>query len=101
MAATLADIDTTSKDAGFIARVRAAMAAAAVAVGNEARDFSQHSLLRAGLASEVLRDPDDWAPAFALAVAANPVITTSSVDGDIQFAIAERWDAIAGAGPVE
>lgn len=99
MAAVLADIDTLSKDPAFIARVRAAIAKAAVSVGNEERTGTEFSLLRAALAANVLAAPDAFAAPFALAVAANPVITAGSADGDIEFAVAERWNAVAGAGP--
>lgn len=100
MASTAVDIDTLSRDAEFIGRVRALAAKTAVSVGNEARTGTEFSLLRSALASNVLQDPDTWAPSIALAAACNPVITAGSSDGDIEFAISERWNAIAGAGPV-
>lgn len=102
MPAALADIDYLAARPEFLGRVRAAMTKAAVAVGNTPYAQAQptdHERLRRALATNVLQDPADWAPQFALAVATNPVVTLSSDDAALEFTVASVWDAIAGAGP--
>lgn len=100
MPAALADIDYLAGRPEFLARVRAAMVKAAVAVGAESGDVAQeHFRLRRALSVNVLAAPEVWAPRFALAVATNPVITMTSNDGDIEFTCDSMWNAMAGAGP--
>jgi hypothetical protein len=84
----------------FVDRVRVAMVTAATQVGQETPDVTtEYRRLRRGLSTNVLADPNGWAPKFALAVATNPVITVTSTDSDIQFTVDSMWDAFAGAGP--
>jgi hypothetical protein len=85
----------------FVDRVMVAMVSAAQQIGEEAQSVAvDHFRLRRALATNVLGDPDGWAPKFALAVVTNQVITLASSDSDIQFTVNSMWDSIAGAGPV-
>jgi hypothetical protein len=59
-----------------------------------------HHTLRADLATKVLNAPLAWEEAFARAVAANPALSTTPSDNDLQFSVNAIWDAMAGApGP--
>lgn len=85
----------------FLRRVRAAMVKAATAVGAEQPDPANpdRSLHRRALSVNVFQELDDHERRFAIAVAANPVITHASIDGDIEFTVNSVWDTIAGAPP--
>ena len=59
-----------------------------------------HHRLRADLATKVLNAPLAWEEAFARAVVANPALSTTPSDNDLQFTVNSVWDAMAGApGP--
>jgi hypothetical protein len=83
----------------FVRRVRAAMVKAAVSVASELADTTERSRLRRALSVNVFDDLSDYTGRFAIAVARNPVMNAASIDGDIEFGVAEVWDAIAGAPP--
>lgn len=100
MASTLAAIHDLAEHPRFLRTVTPAMVKAAVAVGAEVNDQTQRGLARHALSVNVLRNPGAWAPSFAWAVAANPVITLDSSDGDVEFTVNSVWDAVAGADPV-
>lgn len=98
---TFSDSAYLARNPGFVDRVLIAMVTAAQQIGEETQNVTtDHFRLRRALATNVLGDPNTWAPKFALAVVTNPVIAISSADGDIQFTVNSMWDAIAGAGPV-
>jgi hypothetical protein len=99
VATDLAGISALSQWPPFIERVQAAMVKAAVAVGAEAQQETPRSTLRRSLSVNVFTDLDDYTRRFAVAVAANPVITHDSSDGDIEYTVNSVWDAIAGAPP--
>jgi hypothetical protein len=101
MAATLDDIYSLANRSSFRERVYAAAVKAAVDVAAETPDPSERSRLRRALSARILenRGNIDYAALFAVAVAANPVITQSSTDGDVQFTVNSVWDAMAGAEP--
>jgi hypothetical protein len=83
----------------FVNRVEAAMISAAVSIGNEnTHPGTEYERLRQGLATNVLNYRARFVDAFTWPVAANPVITVDSPDGDIQFSVNSVWDAVAGAG---
>lgn len=100
MAATLEEITDLAQHPTFLRAVTPAMVKAAVAVGAELADQTQRSLARHALSVNVLGNPHAWAPSFAWAVAANPVITLESSDNDVEFTVNSVWDAIAGADPL-
>jgi hypothetical protein len=83
-----------------VQKVRQAMVKAALDVSAEASSVAHHEL-RAELALEALTESDVWARrTFAPAVAANPALSTTPSDGDLQFSTNAVWDAIAGVpGP--
>ena len=99
MPTTLSEMDYLAGRPEFVARVRAAMVTAAVSVGTEAEDNTEHGRLRRALSVNVLQNPDLWAPQFARAVATNVAVTIDSTDNDLQFTVNSRWSAMAGAGP--
>jgi hypothetical protein len=100
VADTLTGITDLATWPPFRRRVRAAMLVAAVAVGNERPvDGDPRSTLRRALSVNAFAYTDDYEGRFAAAVAANPVITGDSSDGDIEFTVNSVWDAIAGAPP--
>lgn len=84
---------------GFRDRVRIAMITAAVDVAAEENDGSEYGRLRRAHAVNVLSNQEEYAQVYAWAVAANPAISFSSNDGDLQFTVNSRWDAVAGAAP--
>lgn len=93
----LSDIADLAVNPTVVRRVTAATVTAAVAIGNETYDGSQYRIARRALATQVLKQADDWGAVFAWAVAANPSITVASPDTDIEWTISSVWDAIAGA----
>ncbi|SRR5213593_1303879 len=99
MAATLTDITDLGLHPTFIRRVTAAAVKAAVDVGAEAYSGQSNQILRRSLATHVFEDTATWGARFARGVAANPVITIDSSDGDLQFTVNSLWDAYAGAFP--
>jgi hypothetical protein len=86
----------------FRRRIRAAMIPAAKDVAAEAVDPNdpQRSQQRRGLALNVFGDIAKYTAVFSILVATNPVITSGSNDGDIQFTVNSVWDAVAGVPPV-
>lgn len=101
MAATLVEIYSLANISSFKERVYAAAVTAAVQVAAETPDASERSRLRRALSARILenREGIDYASLFAIAVAANPVITQASLDNDVQFTVNSVWDAMAGAEP--
>lgn len=97
MATVLTEIADTAEHPGFIRRVGSAIIKAAVAIGNEPYDGSQYTIMRRSLANKVFEFPDEWADRFAWPVARGPLITVDSSDNDIEWTVAEVWDAVAGA----
>ncbi|MGW5720767.1 hypothetical protein ACWEVP_31660 [Amycolatopsis sp. NPDC003865] len=97
MAAELMDIHDLAQNPAFIRRVTSSAVFAAVQVGGEEYDGTQYRIMRRALARNVITDAETWGAVFAWGVAANPVITVDSVDGDIQFTVNSLWDAVAGA----
>jgi hypothetical protein len=98
---TFSDSAYLARNPGFVDRVLIAMVTAAQQIGEETQDATvDHYRLRRALATNVLGNPDAWAPKFALAVVTNQVIAITSSDSDIQFTVNSMWDSIAGAGPV-
>lgn len=91
------DMAYLAQHPGFCERVRIAMISAAVDVGGEAFDGSDYRRLRRALAVNVMHDQDNYAQRFSWLVAANPGISYTSTDSDIQYTVNSRWDAIAGA----
>jgi hypothetical protein len=94
-----ADMAYLAEHPGFRDRVRIAMISAAVDVGAEENDGSEYRRLRRAHAVNVLQNQDVFAHVYAWVVAANVAISFASNDGDIQFTINSRWDAVAGAAP--
>ena len=80
--------------AAFLPRVEIAICTAAINVQAEVSTTTNH-MMRVRLAGQVLGDPPTWAKLFAKAVATNALITTASLDSDIQFTVNSMWDAFA------
>jgi hypothetical protein len=98
--ATLSDIADLATWPKFVRAVKSAMVTAAVQVGAEiATPGSETHRLRHALSAKVLSDPDAWAQQFAWAAAANPALTYTSTDNDIQFTVNSIWSAMAGVLP--
>jgi hypothetical protein len=95
--AVLSEITDLAEHPTHIRRVTAAAIKAAVAVGAETYDGTQYRIMRRALATNVFTDAELWGERFAWPVAANPVITSGSTDGDIEFTVNSLWDAMAGA----
>lgn len=96
----LADQATLARDETFRQRVAVAAVIAATQIAGEARqdgDYDAYYRAREGLAVDVLSNPEGFAIRFAYAVAANPVITADSNDGDLQYTVNSVWDDVAGA----
>lgn len=102
MAGTLEQSAELAEAPSFQRRVRAAMISAAKDVAAEAVDPNdpQRSQQRRGLALNVFGDIPKFTAVFSILVATNPVITSGSSDGDIQFTVNSVWDAVAGVPPV-
>jgi hypothetical protein len=99
VASALTDITDLGVHPTFIRRVTAAVVKAAVDIGAEAFSGLPNQILRRALATKVFEDTDLWGVRFSRGVAANPVITIDSTDGDIQFTVNSLWNAYAGAFP--
>lgn len=102
MAATLSETADLAVWPKFVRAVKSAMVTKAVAVGKEPVDNppTEPQRLRHALSANVLRDPDAWSSTFAWAVAANPAVSYTSTDSDIQYTVNEEvWDAMAGVIP--
>lgn len=97
MTAVLIDIADLADYPPFIRRVTAASVMAAVDVGSETYDGTQYRIMRRALATQVLKNAENWGSVFAWGVAANPAITADSPDSDIEFTVNSLWDALAGA----
>lgn len=80
------------QDRVLLAAVQAARDVAAEPVSDDpARDN-----LRATLAANLLANPTAYAERFAWACAANPAVSFTSSDSDLQYTVNSVWDAIAG-----
>jgi len=101
MAATLEASAELAELPSFQRRVRAAMISAAKDVAAEAIDPQdpQRSQQRRGLALNVFADVEKYTHVFSIMVSTNPVITATSIDGDLQFTVNSVWDSIAGVPP--
>ena len=84
-----------ANDQNFRNRCEIAMIAAAQSVASEATSTANH-VSRAALAKAIENNPSAFVMAFALGVAANPAITTASVDSDLQFSVNAIFNGIAG-----
>lgn len=79
-------------DPVFLGRLAEAIAAAAVAITNEAGNTPNHPA-RANLARQVLADPDTWAARFAVGVTSDNATGTSSTDAQLDGRVAALWNA--------
>ncbi|MCA1685081.1 MAG: hypothetical protein LC745_03685 [Planctomycetia bacterium] len=84
-----------SDDTVFRKRVRIAMLTAAANVQAEATSTANHTN-RANYAKLVLNAPDAYIAAFSQATCTNAAITSTSLDGDLQFEVNSIWNAMAG-----
>lgn len=102
MATELEEITDLAVWPPFRRRIRAAMVKAALDVAAEMPDPNnqERSMRRRALSINVSQELDAYEVRFAIAVAANPVITHESSDNDVQFTVNSVWDAIAGAPPL-
>lgn len=91
--------DVAFQDRVLLAAVRAAVSVASEEVGE--LPYYDTYLARAGLSREVLTKPEEFRAPFAWAVAANPAITSASLDSDIEFTVNSLWDGFAGVAAPE
>lgn len=82
-------------DAGFRQRVGIAMLRVAIRAAEEAQPRPVWTRKRVVLAQSVLGDPPGALARFAWAVASQD-LSTSSTDAEIEQAVAQVWDAVAG-----
>jgi hypothetical protein len=89
---------TLANDLEFKGRVKLAALTAALDIAHEAATLAtiDYHRQRQSLAFTTISDPEVVTARFAYAVAANPAITASSSDSDIQYTINTVWDAVAG-----
>ena len=94
-----------AQDTVFRNKVRIAMVTAAVLIGGEAQagmDTTTYGK-RQNLAAQVLLSAGggNWLDAFSWAIAQNAAVTSSSVDGDIQFTCNAVWNDLAGVSGLD
>lgn len=84
----------------FQMQVRQAAVTRAIEIMDTAPDNTPEAIevhrKRAALAREVLLDGNRMARAFSPAVSANPGLTETFTDSDLQFTLNSYWDAFAG-----
>jgi hypothetical protein len=88
----------------YVERVRVAAVAHAVTVAKELDADPTRDALRRSLAQRVLEAPEDYAPKFAYATAANlavnPDVNQDNPTAEhIAYAVGDVWNAFAGAAP--
>lgn len=89
------------EDSTFQHRVQQAMFTAAVAIQGEvigsmgAAQLAKRQALSHAVLSQA-GSPGGMTSRFARLVAANPAVTGSSTDSDIQFTVNSLWDDVAG-----
>lgn len=89
------DADPKAKQAwNFSQRVKVAIVATAVTISTEATTVPDHAN-RAAFATQVLRTPDLYAGAFAIALASQG-IDQSNTDADIVNMVAIVWNGFSG-----
>lgn len=88
-----------AQDGEFRLRVKMAMVTAAKDVAAETETTKVLYQKRFDYARQILNEPEYKLNAFAFAVASNPVITSESVDGDIQFTVNSIFSSMAGVKP--
>lgn len=95
-----ADQAALAADVAFQAKVRVALATAAVQVMGESKSSMTDEKFgkRQDLAYQVLIAGASgvWLEAFVWATVANAAITSGSSDGDIQFTVNASWDDLSG-----
>lgn len=85
-------------DATFLHKVQVAVTIAAKDVQGEpiGSRTATHQAKRQQLARGIILSPTQYTERFGWLVAANPVITGASADGDIQFTVNSVFDDVAG-----
>lgn len=97
MATVLADIYAIATNQDFKKRVSSALQFAAVQVSAEATGpYPNVYVKRQAFATQALKQNENFAFQYSLAVASNPVIQLNSEDDDIQFTVNSLVDAFAG-----
>lgn len=92
--------DAMSQD--FRKRVTVALYTAARNVSSEAKGATTAVFLkRSGLANRVLFNAENFVNQFSLAIVAGDIVTSASVDSDIQFTVNSLWDAFAGVNDLD
>lgn len=92
---TFLDQFNTAQNPDFRRRVEMALVKAAVSVMAESAATDGHAE-RAAFAGRVLAAPATTSGPAAAAVATNPVITSESSDGDLEFTVNSMFNALAG-----
>ena len=93
--AALLDQYYLSQDPTFVARVRTAMAAAAVAISNEGSGVTNHTL-RDNIAVNSLTSPDTWKILFAAAAANDSTVASQATQANT-VAVTATSSATQGA----
>lgn len=91
-----ADAATTAADAGFQARVRAALYTGCARIGSGSFKDDTQKAQYIGMMHQVIANPDLYVTAFAWTLAAFSGITTASTDTQIDTAITNLWPAVSG-----
>jgi hypothetical protein len=94
----LLEISDTAVNADFQKKVKAARIKTCLQIVGEAETQGKEVLFqkRHDYAFAILKDPSLDLEAYSFAVAANPVITTQSSDGDIEFTVVSVFQDMAG-----
>lgn len=86
-----------ANDADFIERVKMSMVARAVLIVQaESITPIAFSPSRLALAKSVVASPETWAKSFAVAVASDATIRSTSTDAEINARVASVWNTFAG-----
>ena len=92
---TLSEQSAWVANSDNLAKVRQALCKAAVDVLAETKDTAHHAQ-RAAYAYQVICGPDAAAAPYVFAVAANPGLTMTPSDNDLQFTVNSLFNDFAG-----
>lgn len=95
------DQATLANNSTFISRVQVAMMTAAIQIGaeSEGSDATVENKRQQLVAKVVVGGGVNTITMFVWAVVTNAVITSSSLDSDIQFQVNSVWNTLAGVMP--
>lgn len=88
-----------ASDTAFIDRVKMATVTRAAIIVRDETINTTNFANRVRLANQVARDPNAWASHFAVAVAANKAIRSTSTDAELDAEVSSVWNLFAGPPP--